>query len=300
MHPIVPMAVLTFIVALLLGGFLIWQLAPRDRLLELAILIWCGLAMSPLAFYLVRRPAIAPLEREFAKPVWKETTASWMRDGIRLLYAPLTEEPAKLLPWFVMLMLGVAVQPTRKMVAPLALAIGLSFALGEIALVAKFVVDGNDPKIAALPWYAFGGFFSERLMTLFAHSLFALPTLALIRKSWKWAPLGLMIGMFLHYCSNAPIVLLQREAFGIGKNSWAVIVQLWLTLIVVIALLAILWAHYGSSKLRRIVSAKMICPECGQTYRQPILLGLNMGLSRYERCAKCLKWHWVTIDNLAK
>ena len=43
----------------------------------------------------------------------------------------------------------------------------------------------------------------------------------------------------------------------------------------------------------------MICPGCGAIYRQPILLGLNFGMSRYERCGACRKWHWVSLSNLA-
>jgi len=58
-------------------------------------------------------------------------------------------------------------------------------------------------------------------------------------------------------------------------------------------------AAFGRKVLRAIWARQMICPGCGAVYRQPILWGLNFGMSRYERCGVCFKWHWVTIKDLA-
>jgi hypothetical protein len=185
------------------------------------------------------------------------------------------------------------------MVAALAMAAGLGFAIGEIWLVAGFVAQANDPKVAELPWYAFGGFFSERLMTCICHALFALPTIALARRGWRWGLIGLALGMSLHFISNSPIALMHREVFGLSKQTWSVLIQVWLILFTIAGLLAIIAAAAGRKMLRRIWSNRMICPECGAIYRQPIFLGLNCGLSRYERCGACHKWHWVTLKNLA-
>ena len=51
--------------------------------------------------------------------------------------------------------------------------------------------------------------------------------------------------------------------------------------------------------MRPELPLRMICPGCGGTYRQSLLWGLNFGMSRYERCGHCHKWHWVTMKNLA-
>ena len=40
-------------------------------------------------------------------------------------------------------------------------------------------------------------------------------------------------------------------------------------------------------------------PGCVAIYRQPLFYGLNFGMSRYERCGACGKWHWVTPKDLA-
>ena len=140
---------------------------------------------------------------------------------------------------------------------------------------------------------------SERLMTCFSHTLFALPTIWLYRRSRSLAVFGLAIGMFLHYLGNAPIVLMHHQAFGLSTDGWSVIVQVWLLLFVVATFFASTVLHFGNEMLARIWQNKMICPECGAIYRQPKLLGLNMGTWRYEPCAACRKWHWVTIKNLA-
>jgi len=197
------------------------------------------------------------------------------------------------------LALGWPLLPTRRMIAGLALAAGLGFAVGEIWLVASFVAQANDPKLAGLPWYAFGGFLSERLMTCIAHALFALPTVVLSRRGWKWGALGLVLGMSMHWVSNAPITLMHRGVFGWKPEIWGFVIQLWLALLTLAGLIALIGAYAGRKMIRRILAHKMICPGCGATYRQPFFVGLNWGLSRYEPCGVCHKWHWVTLKNIA-
>jgi len=136
---------------------------------------------------------------------WQRGWAMVWHDVIQLSYAPLTEEPAKLLPWLLLSYFGMRLFPSRKLVVPLAMTIGLSFAIGEF----------------------------------------------------------------------------------------------WLVVIVVLSLVCLCRLHFGKSVLRRIWQARMICPECGAVYKQPIILGLNAGTWRYEPCGACRKWHWVSIKNLA-
>jgi hypothetical protein len=300
-HSIFIMAAVTSVVALLAWGTLLWQISPRDRRWRSLLgMMLIGFVMSPVAFYAVRRPLlIGPLEPILRQSGWTRGGWSIVRDVVRLSFAPLTEEPAKLVPWLALLAVGWPLLPTRRMVAPLALAAGLGFAVGEIWLVAGFVAQANDPKLAGLSWYAFGGFLSERLMTCICHALFALPTMALARRGWRWGAIGLALGMSLHWISNAPIVLMHRETFGWKRETWGLLIQLWLILFTVVGLLAIIAAAAGRKVLRKMWSRRMICPECGAIYRQPLLLGLNFGMSRYERCGACHKWHWVTLKNLA-
>lgn len=301
-HPLYIMAVVTTLVALLVGVTLLRQISPGDhRRRWLFAMLALGFLMSPAAFYAVRRPLlIAPLEPILSRPGWDEGGWSTLRDVVRLSYAPLTEEPAKLTPWLLLLAAGAPLLPVRRMRAPLALAAGFGFAIGEIWLVAGLIAAKNEPKLAQLPWYSFGGFLGERLMTCFSHALFALPTVILSRRGWRWGALGLALGMGLHWISNAPIVLMHREAFGWKRETWALVVQMWVIGISAAGLFILIGVAAGRKVLRRVWHRRMVCPGCGAVYRQPLLLGLNFGLLwRYERCSACHKWHWVTLKNLA-
>lgn len=300
-HPIYVMAAVTTLLVLAVFGTMLWQVCPRDRRRQWVFaMLALGFLMSPAAFYGVRKPLlIGPLEPRLKGPGWDQGSRALARDLIRLAYAPLTEEPAKLVPWLLLLAAGAPLLPSRRMVAPLALSAGLGFAVGEIWLVAQFVAEANDPKLAAVPWYAFGGFLSERLLTCITHALFALPTVALSRRGWKWALAGLAIGMLLHGLGNAPILLMQRRAFGWTELAWQVLVQVWLIVLFIAGLVALIGAAFGRKMLKAIWSRQMICPGCGATYLQPIFMGLNCGMWRYEPCGVCHKWHWVTLSNLA-
>jgi hypothetical protein len=300
-HPIYVMAAVTSVVSIAVWGGLLWQISPRDdRRSPLLVLLLIGFLMSPAAFFAVRRPLLlGPLEAILTQPGWDSGGWSTVRDILRLSFAPLTEEPAKLAPWLVLLAAGAPLWPTRRMIAPLALAAGLGFAVGEIWLVAGLIATANDPKLAGLPWYSFGGFLSERLMTCITHSLFALPPVILSRRGWKWGTLGLALGMLLHFISNAPIVLMHRGTFGWKPEVWSIVIQLWLSLLTVVGLISLIGLFAGRKMLRKLWAHQMICPGCGAIYRQPIFLGLNMGMSRYERCSVCRKWHWVTLKNVA-
>jgi hypothetical protein len=299
------MAFVTTVIALLLFGMLYRQFAIPGQGQKIWPLFMLGLLMSPAAYFLVRLPIINYLEpRWFANEPAETLSPSavklpTVRDLVRLSYAPLTEEPAKLLPWLIFLFLGAVTKPTRAEAAGLALAVGASFAIGEIWLVAYLISVKPDPALLELPWYAFGGFASERIATCFAHTLFALPTLVLARRGLRWAIVGLGLGMLLHASGNAPILFSRYEMFGISKMTWNVILQVWLVLFVLGSLVGLVACKFGTEMLQRIWQNQIVCPECGVTYRQPLVMGLNMGTWRYEPCGACGKWHWVTLKNLA-
>ena len=299
------MACLTTVIALLLFGMLYRQFAISGQWQKIWPLFVFGLMMSPAAYFLVRLPIINHLDPLlFASETGEMQSggSSQMRvsrDLVRLWYAPLTEEPAKLLPWLILLSVGAGAIPNRAHVAGLALVVGTSFAIGEIWLVAYLISSKPDPRLVDLPWYAFGGFASERIATCFAHTLFAMPTLLLAARGVRWGLVGLCVGMLLHAAGNAPILLSRYEMFGISKDAWIVILQLWLVLFVVASMIGLVGCKFGTEMLQRIWQNRMVCPECGATYRQPIVMGLNMGTWRYEPCGACNKWHWVTLKNLA-
>jgi hypothetical protein len=302
MPPIYITAFVTTVIAFAIFVPIIRYLAPRSIRLSLFGMGAMGLAMSPVAYFFVRLPLMKLFEPEWFGTLKSPESSAllfYLRDAVRLCYAPLTEETCKLLPWVVALLAGVSLRSSRRRSASLALTIGVTFAIGEFWLVAYFLHFSNSPDIAKLPWYAFGGYMSERLTTCFSHTLFVLPTVYLSRHGVRYGLLGLVIGMGLHYLGNAPIVLMHHETFGISKGNWGVLIQFWLTFFVLVCMFCLVGLHYGTSMLRRIWKRQMVCPECHATYRQPLLLGFNMGTWRYERCGACKKWHWVTLSNLA-
>ena len=57
--------------------------------------------------------------------------------------------------------------------------------------------------------------------------------------------------------------------------------------------------YFGPAAAKKLFTAKVLCPDCGQRYKQPIF-GLNMGMKRYEQCPLCKKWHWIDIRDMLK
>lgn len=300
MHPIYLTATFTWLLALGIGGVLLWQATP-PHCRRPVIGVWAGaLLMSPGAYYLIRVPFLVQpltpwLNSLTAQGGWQLVFA----DVVRLSLAPLTEEPAKLLPWLIALALGQRLQPCRRLVVPLAFALGLGFAMGEMWLVAQLIAAADDPQFRGLPWYAFGGYLNERLETCLTHSLFVLPTVWFARQGVWRAGLGLTVGMILHFLGNAPIVLMRRDVGQLGPAVWSILIQFWVLGFTLAGAVALIGLYLGPKMLRRVLRGRMICPECGQEYRQSILLGLNCGRWRYEPCGVCRKWHWVSLDNLA-
>ncbi len=120
-------AAVTTLVAAFVFGALIRQLTLREQRASLVGLGLLGLPLSPLAYFAVRLPAIQWIEPKLMGVTVENPAGTFgtaLRDGIRLLYAPLTEEPFKLLPWILLLMLGLVRKPTRDEVVPLALTLG--------------------------------------------------------------------------------------------------------------------------------------------------------------------------------
>jgi hypothetical protein len=206
-------AAITTGLALLAIGTVTWCLArPSDRrMLGLAFLI--ALPLQPLALYLVR----LPLDGAVRAALGLGRTSAM----VALLYAPLTEEPAK---W-----LALAVPAVRRALAPanavpLALAIGLGFGIGEIWFLTHALVA--SPGYPDLPFWMFYGFVIERLEVCLLHGVFvALPIVRLARGKSFWP--GALAGMALHFMLNFPVYLAQVDVFGVGAAAWSSMLRAW-------------------------------------------------------------------------
>jgi hypothetical protein len=281
-------ALITSLLAAAIVGGMLWQTTmPHDRRLIL-LLVLLGLPLSPLTFYLVRKP----LDRYLAAQLGKDST---LLIALRLSYAPLTEEPAKLLPLLLLSLPQFRGRMTNKAAVPIAMALGLGFAIGEIWLIAGFV--SSDPKVGHLPFYLYGGFFTERLQTCLIHPGFTVVAVAALQRGWRWFPFGLLGSMLLHFVANFPIYLMQKNVWGLGRETWGTLVGLWVAAFAVGSLILLGLIYFGPAMAKKLFTARVPCPGCGQLYRQP-LFAVNMGMKRYERCPLCKKWHWIDIRDM--
>jgi len=277
MHGIHLTAVLTTTAAVVIFGTVIYRLPlpASNRLLWLAGAF--ALPLQPLAFFFIR----VPLDHWLAAQLGSTSAAyTWLVT----FYAPLTEESAKLIP---LLIPAIRRDICAKNFVRYALAIGVAFAIGEMWFVADRVA--HIPKLAALPFYEFGGYVTERLTTCVFHSAFV--SVALWRLRRRFA-LGLAGAAALHWLGNFPLSLMAWNVGGLGKTFWAIAIQCWLFIYFVAALGLLLYFSFGRVSLAKAFYGRRNCPECDGDYDAP-LFAFNFGTTRYERCPHCRHWHWT-------
>ena len=274
-------ALITTAIALAVYGTVIWQMKSTvdKRWLWLAFLI--ALPLQPLAFYLVRVPLNNLLLARLGG-------ASRLYEWITLFYAPLTEEPAKLVPLLVPFVLR---DIRRENFVRYALAIGLGFGIGELWFVAERVA--HIPQYALTPFWQFTGFLNERLMVCLLHGVFVSVALWRLRNRFL---LGVLGAMLLHFFGNFPIYLMQKNLFGFGITAWSLIVNSWLGLYFLGGIALLTYFVYGKVSIGRLVFGQTKCPECRAVYNSS-LLALNLGAKRYERCPGCKRWHTIGLEN---
>ncbi|HYF09242.1 MAG TPA: hypothetical protein VD970_16595 [Acetobacteraceae bacterium] len=249
--------------------------AEDRRALWMAMLI--ALPLQPLAFHALRLPLHHALEAGLGRGLLLNT--------LSLLYAPLTEEPAK---WLVLLLPSVRRALATRNAIAFALATGVGFGIGEAWFIASYIA--RDPALAALPGWMFGGYLVERLQVVFLHGAFLLwfaRALAAGRAPWT----GGAIGMALHFACNLPIVLIALDPFALGRAAWTSIVSLWVTALAVGLLVAV--QRLARRDRGAALFGTSTCPGCGTSYPRPLLLAVNLGPTRIERCPSCRRWHRV-------
>ena len=269
-------AIITMITSLLLAGSLAFFKTPRSLRHYAVLALLMTLPLQPLAFYLVRMPI-----HRLLGGIIDIKSGGYL--FFSTFYAPLTEEPAKLIPLLFPFLRRII---TRENFVPFAMMLGLGFGIGEMWMVAEQVT--RVPAYAILPFYDFSGYFGERIIVCFMHGAFTAMALRFLHGKFYWGILG---AMFLHYLGNFPIYLGAIDLFNLGKTNWQGIVSVW-----IIVYFLVVMAIMGRISLRKITlgeffNGKAKCPECGQIYPRPLFLALNLVNRRYERCPFCHKWH---------
>ena len=143
--------------------------------------------------------------------------------------------------------------------------------------------------MAAIPFHQFGGYTVERLMTCVFHAFFVAMPL------WQWRRhrlLGFAGAVSLHWLGNFPISLMVWNVGGLGRGIWLMLVQAWLAVYLLAALISLTFLATGRGSLNRWLYGRRRCPECAAEYDGPFM-AINMGDARYERCPGCHRWHWT-------
>lgn len=201
--------------------------APKAERPMLLLLFVSQLPMSMAAFVALRGPLDAAVRAVLAPE-------HWLYPWVTLLYAPLTEEPAKLWP---LLLPFVAKGTTRDNLGRVARALGVGFGVGEAVFVAWLVL--KDPRVPSLPWHAFVPFMRERFQVALIHALIVGISLLGLTATPRRLGAGVALAMGAHLALNLPILLAAKGWLGADRAQVAAILTAWVSLWWVAALLAL-------------------------------------------------------------
>ncbi len=270
------MAIIAAAAALAVLGGLLLASAPRGFRRIALLLILIELPMSAAFFLLVRQPLDLGVRSLGLDAGVYRFIASW--------YAPLTEEPAKLLPLLLPFFFR---KVSRDNALVTGLALGLGFGLGEIAFLAWLI--NHNPQVADLPWFAFTGFLVERLLVCFLHGAITAVAVWMWCRGKRW---GILVAMLLHYLLNFPIYLASMYPLGLDRATWVTISLVWVVAMVIGMSVTLAVLRAGRPGVKSLFGGERACPGCGERYR-PGTVGLNLLYRRYEPCPHCKKWHMV-------
>lgn len=198
-------AVITLIISVAFWGWLICMFTGHQK--RYFWLLVLGLPLSAIANLMLKRQAIILVGQTFhippglglASPAW------FLAFGV--LVTPLVEEAIKVLP--------LLLRPPWRMVTNrtsalwVGFVLGVSFGLGEAGFVAYGIAQ--YPVYNTLPWYAYTGYFSERLMACFAHGVLTAIVVIGMQRGGKYILYGYLAALGLHLFMNAPTAMYQFQ-----------------------------------------------------------------------------------------
>lgn len=218
--PIYIMAAITIALSAGLWGGLLYALSARNK--KLLWLLLPGLPLSALVNLAIKRPIVLWLgEFGGVEPGQGLATPLWFLLAVSLV-PPLTEEAIKVLP---LLLPAVRRQiDSRASAVWVGMALGISFGLGEAAYLAYNVAQASE--YAGYPWYAFTGFFGERLAVTLGHGLLTmLAVVGIWHGGWRILG-GYVAAVLLHLLINLGAILFQLDIIPAAAASLSLLVGL--------------------------------------------------------------------------
>lgn len=215
MHPIVPMAVITFVLSAALWGWMLWLYSGRTT--RFIWLMPLGLPLSALVNLAVKAPLGAAVGEAFGvEPGRGLDTPVWFLVFLFML-APVFEELAKVLPALLpRARAGIANASDALWTG---MALGIGFGLGEVVYLAWQVAAAG--AYTEYPWYAFTGFLGERLLVVFMHGMMT-GVLFFVGRRVNLL-LGYLAAVGLHALLNSGAMLYQLAWLPAGpptSRSW--------------------------------------------------------------------------------
>lgn len=286
-HPLYLWAIVPTLVVLGLVGGILLRRSPRSEWGLLGGIFALELPMFFVSTYVIREPLNLFINARI-------DPATPLGLFLRSFQAPFIEEACKL--WLVLLLFRMG-RLNRENALRLAMAVGATFGISEIwGLAHRFA---QIPVPAGQPWYYFLGFVQERILVAPLHGVFVIAAARKLGLGGKALAIGLLSEFLLHYFANFPIFLAKLNVGNLGPAVWAVILSIYIGVYCILLLALLAYFVYGETGMP-LTKQKARCPGCKEVYARP-LFRLNMGpLTSYERCSRCLKYHWIYKDNWVK
>lgn len=179
-----------------------------------------ALFFSPAVNLFAKKPVIEFFLRRFHLTLHSAGWPWWFAVLV-LLIVGVFEEGIKALPALVP-----SVRESIRSCAsatPMALTIGLGFALGEIWYVAYGIYQ-HDPAVARMPFYMLGGFVGERVCAIVVYGFCILLALRGLLPGRRYFVFGLGAAMASHALADLPVMLYQMKLIGAYPVSAALLV----------------------------------------------------------------------------
>jgi uncharacterized membrane protein YhfC len=213
-------AAITLMISVAFWGWMIYLFTGHQK--HYFWLLVLGLPLSTIANLIVKRQAIILVGQTFHVPpgLGLASPAWFLAFGV--LITPLVEEAIKVLP--------LLLRPAWRMVTSrmnalwVGFVLGVSFGLGEAGFLAYAIAQ--NPAYNALPWYAYTGYFSERLMTCFVHGVLTAIVVIGIYRGGKYIWSSYLVALGLHLFMNAPAAMYQFKWISFAIYNFSLLIPL--------------------------------------------------------------------------